>query len=248
MEQFMKLPPAQKAAVLAVLLAVIGGGFYFTLIEPEITAAEQARNNLSRTESQLQALQAQVSVKRVEMLRKRREELVERDKENRKMLPKAEEVPGFIKTVYRDATKTLGLRVVRFERLERKRRNLIDAIPVKMTVEGSYLKFLAFLRMYAGNERRVINLREIDGQVRQVKKNAVRKAMEEEDLLDDGDKTRQLTEEEKRAATIREEAVAREMAYFRVTFTAEAFIWTGETPPVDPKDKSRRKKTKKKRT
>ena len=42
MDQFMKLPPGQKAAVLAAVLAVIGLGMYFLLVDPQLGRAAAA--------------------------------------------------------------------------------------------------------------------------------------------------------------------------------------------------------------
>ena len=160
MEQFMKLPPAQKAGVLAAILAVIGAGSYFMLIDPEMSRADKAKKDLHRVEGELRGLTSTASAKELTRLRRMKDELVEQDKENRKMLPTSEEVPDFIEQVNRDARDS-GLSVSRFERLKTRERSMVNAIPVRMVVRGSMIDFIKFLRIYASPMRRVIHLKNL---------------------------------------------------------------------------------------
>lgn len=247
----MKLPPAQKAAVLAVVLAVIGVGLYFLLIDPELARADQARGNLKRLDGEIAQLNTEFTPEEQERLRKLKDELIEKDKENRKMLPGAEEVPDFIEAVQTDA-KDVGLSVKRFDRLPEESEDMYVSIPIKMTVEGSMLELVRFLRIYAGNERRVINLRDL----------AIEQVPPDEAALKAAVQAAKPLEVEKTAAgqpiakspeqvmlekiELMEES--RKQSRVRATFTAYAFTWTGK--PAEQKEGGgpRPQKAKKKRT
>lgn len=87
MEQFLKLPPAQRAAVIAAVLAVMAVGMYFLIVDPELARAQDAQTKLAKIEKDILEIQALASPAEQQRLRKLKEELVENDKENRKMLP-----------------------------------------------------------------------------------------------------------------------------------------------------------------
>jgi len=244
MEQFMKLPPAQKAAVLAGILVVMALAMYFLLVDPELGRAEVTRAQLKKVESDIVALKETASNEAREKHKKEKDELVEIDKENRKMLPSADEIPDFIESVQRDAAQ-VGLVVNRFDRLPEENEELYNAIPIKMTVEGTTLHFIQFLRMYAGTERRVINIRDLS--IERVAPNA--------NKIKDLIAARRPLEAQKKEGTKSPEAIladaiefaelARQESTIRATFTAYAFVWTGKPASADG---VRREKPKKRRT
>ncbi len=247
MEQFMKLPPAQKAAVLAGVLVVMALGMYFLLVDPELGKAEQARNQLKRVEMDIANLKQEASPERVEELRKQKDNLVEKDKENRKMLPAAEEIPDLIDGMQRDAL-SVGLTIKRFDRLPEEIEDLYNAVPIRMTVEGSHLQFLQFLRIYAAADRRVINLRDMTVERVPPDPAALKAQIDASKPLDqqkpaDGARTpeQQLLE----ALEMADEG--RKSTLVRATFVASAFVWTGK-PAEFKEGQARREKGKKKRT
>lgn len=230
MEQFLKLPPAQKAAVLAAILAVIGAGAYFLLIDPEVTRATQSERDLSAAESELSGLAQVAKEEELTRLRKLKDDMVEADKENRKMLPSAAEVPDLIETIQKDALKN-NLSVSRFDRLETTHLDLVDAVPVRMTVTGSLLDLVTFLRTYAGPTRRVIHLRGLTIETVPPELGALK--IEYENSLPPEQQKREgsLTEPEKQLQTIEVLALGRKKSVVRATFTAYAYTWTGKPPP-----------------
>lgn len=247
MEQFMKLPPGQKAAVLAAILAVLGIGMYFLLVDPELARGDIARKDLIKAERELATLRADSTPEEQERLRKAKDDLTELDKENRKMLPPAEEVPDFIESVQKDAH-DVGMRVVRFDRLPDESYDLYNASPIRMAVQGTMKELIQFLRVYAGPERRVINIRDL----------GIEKVSPDQQVLKDAVKARKPLEEtgkQQLAVTKTPEQVlldsieiaeeARKQSQVRATFTAFAFTWTGKPalkvegapPPVKKKKK-----------
>lgn len=231
MDQFMKLPPGQKAAVLAAILAVIGLGMYFLLVDPQLGRASQARGAVSKTEKDLADLKTVASLDELAKLRKQNDELNEKNKEAKKMLPATEEVPDLIDSVQGDALRC-GLQVPRFERLAAEPQDMFTGIPIRMSVEGKMLDFVRFMRIYAGNDRRVIHLRELaieqlptSPAVIKEKLAAARPDRKVGDTTGVSDAARLLR-------TIEEAELGFELAEIRATFTAYAYTWTGKPAPA----------------
>lgn len=232
MDQFMKLPPGQKAAVLAAILAVIGLGMYFLLVDPQMGRAAKARADLVKTEKELKDLQAAASPEELAKLHKQRDELEEKNKESKKMLPSTEEVPDFIDSVQGDA-KAVGLQVKRFERLAEQGQDLYTSIPIRMVVEGKMLDLVRFMRIYSGNDRRVIHLRDLSVETIPPEADAVkRKMLQTHGEMQQSGGRGQMTPEEKLLAAIEEADLTRELSQVRATFTAYAFTWTGKPAPA----------------
>jgi len=226
MEQFMKLPPMQKLGVLAAILVVIGGGAYFLMIDPELTRRADADKLLKRTRAELAKIADKATEKELRSLKRRKDRLVEGDKENRKMLPTSDEVPDFIESVQRDAIAS-GLRVTRFDRLKTESQDLVNAIPVKMTVQGSMLHLISFLRVYSGTERRVITLRNMV--IEQVRPNYshLQKIIDASKPLEEQKRVNR-SKDEKLVASIELRHLARKKSKIRATFVAYAYTWTGK--------------------
>ncbi len=230
MEQFLKLPPAQKAGVLLAILAVIGAGAYFLLIDPELTRAKQSERDLDSATAEMQGLSQVATPEALEQLRKLKDELVEADKENRKMLPSAAEVPDLIETIQKDALQN-NLVVSRFDRLETRHQDLVDAVPVRMTVTGSLLDLLTFLRTYAGPTRRVIHLRGLSIEVVPPQLGELEKEFKASLPPELQRRGENLTDAEKQLQNIEVFSLGRKKSVVRATFTAYAYTWTGSPPP-----------------
>lgn len=245
MDQFMKLPPAQKAAVLAGALAVLSVGMYFMAVDPELARGDAQRKSLASIEQEIQQLTTSASAEKHEELRKLKDRLLEDDKENRKMLPSADEIPDFIDAMQSDA-RNFGLSIERFERSPEVKEDLYNGIPIKMVVEGTTLQLLQFLRIYAGQERRVINLRDLSVSQRTPdagKMSAELAASRPAEARKSGSTT---SPAQARLEQIELAELARKHTVVRATFTAYAFIWTGKPVEVDATHAA--SKVKKKRT
>lgn len=247
-QQFMKLPPAQKAGVLAAVLVLLGAGVYFMAIEPVLAKTKTNEVNLRKVNTELAQLRETARDEAVVKLRKQKDQLVELDKENRKMLPTSDEVPDFIDLVQRDAV-SAGLRVTRFDRLKTESQDLVNAIPVKMTVQGTMLDLIAFLRVYASGDRRVINVRQMAIEAIKPDMAQVRREYKAGRPLEVADRR---VDQQKSSAELLLERIeildlARKKSEIRATFVAYAFIWTGLPATITAGSGSKIKR-KKKRT
>ncbi|HAN32190.1 MAG TPA: hypothetical protein DCQ06_11375 [Myxococcales bacterium] len=243
LEQFLKLQPIQKAGVLAAILALVFGGGYFLVVDPEMTRADEAKTKLQKVQGELQALKAVANPADLDRLRKLKDELVERNKDNRKLLPTHDELPDFIEQVEIDA-RNMGLRVRRFERFKVKQHSLVNAIPVKMEVRGSMIDFIRFLRVYSSATRRIIHLKKLSVQVAQLDSSKLAKELKASQPIVEKEKA-EMTAAEKFLETIQLIEFTRKRTQIVATFTAYAFIWTGTEPaqPDPPEYQGKRKRT-----
>ena len=247
-DQLLKLPPLQKAGVLIAILVVLGVGGYIMVVEPELVTLELNQEKLKTLTGDVEKLRSVATESRLLFLKKKRDEVVERDKENRKMLPTSAEVPDFIESVQRDALNS-GLRVTRFDRLPTQTRDLVNVIPVKMTVQGKMLNLIAFLRIYAGNRRRTINLDKLSLKVIAPKPSSLLSKNLAKTTQVGGSNIKiekKLTLQELLLQQIELADLSRKKAVVRATFVAYAFTWTGK--PAPPSLERASEKVKKKRT
>ncbi len=246
MDQFMKLPPSQKAAVIAAALAVLAVGMYFLAVDPELARGDTQRKALKQIDDEVGQLGSSASVEEQERLRKLKDKLLEEDKENRKMLPAADEIPDFIDTMQADA-RGLGLSIERFERLPEQSQDLYNAIPIKMVVEGTTLQLIEFLRKYSGQERRVINVRELTLTQLSPEGSKMSAELAASRPPEARKSSSTITPEQQRLDQIELAELSRKHTLVRATFTAYAFIWTGK-PAVQIPGTPAAAKYKKKRT
>lgn len=251
MEQFLKLPPGQKAAVLAAVLAVLGIGLYFLLVDPELARADKNRKDLAKIEKDVADLQKDSSAEEHARLQKLKDDLTELDKENRKMLPGAAEIPDFIDSVQRDA-RQVGLSVVRFDRLPDEQFDLYNTVPIRMVIQGTTRQLLEFMRIYAGPERRVVNIRELTIERVQPEATKLKEQLRSSHPIDEakGASNVAKTPEAMLLENIELAELARKNSEVRAAFVAYAYTWTGK-PAVKPEGAEQQqqvKKIKKKRT
>jgi hypothetical protein len=117
-----------------------------------------------------------------------------------------------------------------------------------MTVEGSHLQFLQFLRIYAGNDRRVINLRDMSIERVPPDMGLLKTQLEASKPLDQQKKGEiAATPEAQLLESLELAEEGRKNTIVRATFVASAFVWTGK--PAELIDgQARRDKGRKKRT
>ena len=244
----MKLPPGQKAAVLAAILAVAALGLYFMLVDPETSRLEKANKDLKKAQAELVALRRDASQEALDKLRKDKDDLTELDKENRKMLPAEDEMPDFIDRVQADA-QTCGLDIKRFDRLNTENYDLYNTVPVRVNITGTTTDFIKFLRIYAGTERRIINIHELLVEKLPLDLGELKKKIAKP--LDPTDK-KAVAQTVKTADEMFNENVdvaqlARNESKVRATFVAYAFAWTGKPAPKvegqQPSPKKKKKRT-----
>lgn len=151
------LPSAQKAALLIMLMAAVGAGWYFmyydetrTLIAKEKGQTDQLTKTLSEEkeiESNLATYKAEI-----EELRSERDRMRDR-------LPDNAEIADLLEKIHGQA-KITGLEIARFERKPTEVESLYARIPVKMELKGSFKEISTFF-FYLGKLTRIVNVEDI---------------------------------------------------------------------------------------
>jgi type IV pilus assembly protein PilO len=142
LEEFAKFPAQQKlAGVIAVIVLICGGVYYFG-VSDSLTAMEANEGKMATQEEQLNTLQQQAQ-NRTQYMREV-ERLKQRLREAEEQLPKQAEIPKLLRDIAYEAQQS-GLRMDRFELQPEAQQGDFAAVPVKMSVRGSYHEIAVFL-------------------------------------------------------------------------------------------------------
>jgi type IV pilus assembly protein PilO len=176
-QQFAKLPSSTKTLVLAVLLGLIGGGYYSLLHGPlteQIQTAQGAKVKLEDDLSKARDLQRRF----LEL----REELEARkilDQQNLRVLPSDAEIAGVLAELNRIAELS-GLTIRTVEPARETAQEFYYRIPVKLQLRGRYHQLAKFF-YNVSRLQRAINMENIK---LAMLKAATKEAEEEEVLLE----------------------------------------------------------------
>ena len=251
MEKFLRLPLYQRLIIVAVVLAVIAGGYYFLVISDydSQTAAEDAKTK--RIQKELTELAAYQDKEKREKLQVEFDEEQKKIEENKKMLPSDEEMPAFLMSIKADAD-LAGLEILKFETKEPGNEDYYKRIPVEMEVRGNFHQQVKFFKTLAAPKKRIVNITDLDierpplnlKELKRIVGISLLKEKEDADIEAKRDKERRAKEDRDTVAEVRarwfhEWEEARKMEVFKATFTANAFSYTGT--PIPDAEKAKRK-------
>ena len=141
-EQIIKLPKHQKAMVLAGIILVLAGLFYYLLYSPKSSALDKAVEQLTKLNTEVQAKRK--AVKDLEKYKIEVAQLHANLKMALKQLPDEKEIPNLLKSITEIAKRT-GLETTYFKQETNVRKSYYSEIPVNMKVAGDYHSFAFFL-------------------------------------------------------------------------------------------------------
>ncbi|MCA9545682.1 MAG: type 4a pilus biogenesis protein PilO [Myxococcales bacterium] len=151
------LPAAQKAALLIMLMAAVGAGWYFLYYDETRTliAKEKGQTDqLTKTLADEKEIEKNLAVYKAEI-----EELrAERDR-MRDRLPDNAEIADLLEKIHGQA-KITGLEIARFERKPTEVESMYARIPVKMELVGNFKEITTFF-FYLGKLTRIVNVEDI---------------------------------------------------------------------------------------
>ena len=231
MDKFLELPLPQKLLVMALLLAVVGGGFYFLLIQPQYDEASTYRYQLRRYISEYNKLKQFDSKAFRDEIAREKKAFMEKKKSYEKLLPTREELPEFIESLKQDAD-SAGLELVEFNRLPK---NIPGPqyikIPITIRVRGKYSQLLAFLDALSSPTKRLINIGDFDIKATMPSLRSIEQEIGDIGLLrvlKEKAQVRPLTptEEQAKQLILYEEASRRTV--LEVSMTAYVFMYTGK--------------------
>jgi type IV pilus assembly protein PilO len=250
MEKFLRLPLYQRLAIVAALLAVIAGGYYFLIIAEFVDQAAAEEGKTQRIQQELTGLAAYQDKEKREKLQTEFEEEQKKIEENKKMLPSDEEIPSFLISIKADAD-LAGLEILKFETKEAALEDYYKRIPVEMEVRGNFHQQVKFFKTLAAPRKRIVNITDLDIErpplnLKELKRIVgISNLKAQEDFQIEARKTKAKGERETvaqvRAKWFAEWEEARKMEVFKARFTANTFSYTGT--PVPEADRAKRAKT-----
>lgn len=162
MDKFLELPLPQRLLLTGVIIALLGGGFYYLLLSPMSVEIDTATRKFTVKLGEYNKLKEFEDPQfQIKMEQEKRENL-KKQAAFREMLPTEEQIPSLIKSIKADADSS-GLNIIKFEPLwERVNANYYAKIPIKMEVMGTFFQFINFLQAIAAPQKRIVTVRDIE--------------------------------------------------------------------------------------
>jgi len=152
-----KVPVATKAAVVLVILGLLGGGHYYLIFLGQQKDLKKLEKKLVVLEEELQ--EKQEIAGNLSKFKKKVEYLRQKLEEKKKNLPDDANMDQLLKTLNELSEKS-DIRITKFAPQPEVKRNFYAEIPVSMNISGNYHEILTFFDKVA-KEDRIINISNI---------------------------------------------------------------------------------------
>lgn len=154
---FQKIPLAQKAAFVLLVLAGMGAAYYFLGYTEQEKSIKKLDRQFNELEDELHAKQ-QIAAN-LSKFKKKVEFLQQKLEEKKKNLPDDANLDQLLKTLNELSEKS-QMRIIKFTPQIEKRKNFYAEIPVAMEIEGNYHEIATFFDKVS-KEDRIINISRI---------------------------------------------------------------------------------------
>jgi type IV pilus assembly protein PilO len=154
LEKALKLPLYQRAAILAVIMAIVAAGFFFLLYLPE-------QEQLERLQAQNQTLDTKLAEDRriagnLPKFKQEYEKMKEQLDQALTELPNEKEIPGLLTSIA-SLAKDNGLDVLRFKPGQERPAGFYAEVPIELKLAGSFHQLATFSQAI-GDLPRIVNL------------------------------------------------------------------------------------------
>lgn len=231
MDKFIELPLPQRLLALALVLAIIGGGGYFGLIQPTFDDIESNKGQLRHYMMEYNKLRQFDSDEFKKEIAREKKELEEKKRNYQRLLPTKEDLPEFIESLKQDAD-TAGLDLIEFKKLAK---NIPGPqyikIPIQIKLRGHFSQLLAFLDALAAPTKRLVNIGDFSIKAYMPPLNEVEKELGDIGLLrilKEKAAVRKLLPSEIQAKEIILYEEASKRTILDVSMTAYVFMYTGK--------------------
>lgn len=241
MERFSEIPSQQKAVLLVLLMLLMAGGLYFTVLSPQEQRISSFRAQYTQLSQEHEQLAQYKKRDMLEKLQQEEKDEAQRIAENRKMLPSKAELPQFIHSIKSDAD-SVSLTIHRFEVRKTEIKDYYARIPIDVRAIGTYPQLIAFFKTLAAPSKRIVNIKDIEVNDIPADDTMLR------DLLGDTDELRALdeatdlapddvpsSEEHARYLKLLRYEALNSQAFIDAKFKVYAFSYTGRLAPLDGK-------------
>ena len=157
LDKIVEAPGPTKAAVLILVLGLIGAGWYTLYFSETVAQVERAAK---RTPTLNKTLRQQKEIeKNLEKFKQEISKLKQARDRMRDRLPDSPAIAGLLQQIHSQA-KVVGLQVDSFKRSKDQEEKLYARIPVRMTLVGTFHQVATFF-YYLGRLTRIVNVEDI---------------------------------------------------------------------------------------
>ncbi|WP_243371411.1 type 4a pilus biogenesis protein PilO [Geotalea sp. SG265] len=157
-EKLLKLPTKQKLALLFLIIALIGAGFFFGLYQPKLKELKGLQANLEDLHKQ--ASDAQKLANNLPKYKQEYEQLQNELKVALTELPNQKEIPSLLASIS-NAGKSAGLEFLLFKPKPEEPKDFYAAVPVDISVSGTFYKVADFFKAVSALPR-IVNISNVN--------------------------------------------------------------------------------------
>lgn len=154
MSKFDEMSLVTKLGILAIVAALIGGGFYFYPLGPMNDEIKQLRAQVADKHAENQRLKDFIPM--LDNLNKHLVELEQQLVEEKKIVPDEKEADQFIKQLH-DTAAIAGVEIRRYTAMPVSNHDFYTEVPFQLDIDGSYFSVLNFFDRI-GRVERIINI------------------------------------------------------------------------------------------
>lgn len=157
LDQFERIPLAQKLLLLIALLAGVGVAFYFIVYTDQQESIANAQRQVSQLNNRQAELRAQIDD--IDRVRDEVTQLCRRQQAFMERLPSEPGIGSIIRMVEQQA-ELAGLRLTNQTLEAERRRSNYTEIPLRLDIEGTWDELTNFF-YFLGRQPRIVNVRDI---------------------------------------------------------------------------------------
>jgi len=154
MSKFDEMSLVTKLGIMAIVAALIGGGFYFWPLGPMNDDIKQLHTQIADKHAENQRLRDFIPM--LDNLNKHLVELEQQLVEEKKIVPDEKEADQFIKMLH-DTAAVAGVEIRRYTAMPVSNHDFYTEVPFQLDLDGSYFSMLNFFDRI-GRVERIINI------------------------------------------------------------------------------------------
>ncbi|MBM4371107.1 MAG: type 4a pilus biogenesis protein PilO, partial [Deltaproteobacteria bacterium] len=161
MDKLKNLRPEHKLLLSIGVLGLVAGLYYVLVIQDldgQLATASARLQQLTTEKNKFKDFEGAVEIER---LKDQYAQVLRQIEENKKVLPEEDRVAEFIHSLETDAEEA-GVRILSYEPAKPGKGDLYAEIPLDMSIGGTYLQFVRFLKLMAEPKKRLANVHELE--------------------------------------------------------------------------------------
>lgn len=158
LEKILKLPGYARIALAAVLVVLIGVGYYFLFYSPKAEEYKNLRDDYQRLETKL--IQDRRIANNLPKFKAEYEQMQKQLDQALAELPNKREIPTLLTSIS-SLAKEQGLEILRFQPLGEQKKDFYAEVPVRMSLVGPFHDVVLFFDQ-VGSLSRIVNISDLN--------------------------------------------------------------------------------------